>query len=215
MSDVNPAPTAFTCHAEGCGNKVLNPCGHSVCRRHAPCAVRHDEGTYWSREGCGVCSSLWEKCLSSSRDIKKPAVTSLKSWVAGFSRNTKGPYLDSELSRAVLFPGAKDSAVFGCSSLAGDEPDDDVPLEDEARLLSEPSDAPSVRSEDGSFHSEMEVEAPASLASEAVQASSYAPPSSLVVPPPAAPAVDGGTAAILAAMAQMQESFRKSMQEMS
>ena len=102
--------------------------------------------------------------------------------------------------------------MFGCSSLAGDEPDDDVPLEDEARLLSEPSNAPSVRSEEGSFHSEMEVEAPSSLASEAVQASSYAPPSSLVVPPPAAAAPDAATAAILVEMAQMQESFRQSQE---
>ena len=206
MSDVNPATTTFTCQAEGGGNKVSNPCGHSVCRRHAPCAVRHNEGTYWSREECEVCSSLWEKCLSSSRDIKKPAMTSLKSWVAGFSRNTKGPYLDSEISRAILFPGAKESTVFGYSSLARDEQDDDVPLEDEDRLLKEPSYAPSVRSEEGSVHSEMEVEASPSLA---VQAS---PAPSLVVPPPAAAAPDAGTAAILAAMAQMQESFKRSQE---
>ena len=203
MSDVNPSIVAVICRADGCGNRVANPCGHSVCRRHAPCAVRHSEGTYWSREECEVCSSLWEKCLSSSRDIKKPALTSLKSWVAGFSRNTKGPYLDSELSRAILFPGAKESAVFGYSSPAGDEQQDDVPLEDEDRLLREPSSAPSVRSEEGSVHSEMEVEASPSLA---VHPS---PAPSLVAPPPAA---DPGTAAILAAMAQMQESFKRSQE---
>ena len=204
MSDVVPSTTvAVICRADGCGNRVANPCGHSVCRRHAPCAVRHSEGTYWSREECDVCSSLWEKCISSSRDVKKPALTSLKSWVAGFSRNTKGPYLDSELSRAVLFPGAKESAVFGYSSPAGEEEQEDVSLEDEDRLLREPSAAASVRSEEGSVHSEMEVEPSPSLA---VHPS---PAPSVVAPPPAA---DPGTAAILAAMAQMQETLKRSQE---
>ena len=159
MSDIAPASVVLSCQAEGCVNKIPNPCDHSVCRRHAPCTVRHDEGTYWSREDCEVCSTIWEKCLSSSRDVKKPAVTSLKAWVAGFQRNTKGPYLDSELSRLVLFPTARESAVFGFRT----EPDD-VSLEDEARLLGESFTAPSASLE-ASDHSEMEVEASASLAS--------------------------------------------------
>ena len=123
MSDVPLSTSALSCKAEGCGNKVRNPCGHSVCRRHAPCAVRHEEGTYWSREGCKVWSALWEKCLSPSQGVKATAVDSLKAWVAGFQRNTKGPYLDSEISRLVLFPGAKGSAVFGFVPLARDKPE--------------------------------------------------------------------------------------------
>ena len=126
MSDVGPStsPFAVICRAEGCGNKVLNPCGHLVCRRHAPCTVRYPEGAYWAKGECEVCCSLWDKCLSSSRDVRKPALTSLKSWVAGFSRNTKGPYLDCELSRTILFPAARESSVFGNSSLVGEEPED-------------------------------------------------------------------------------------------
>ena len=200
MSDVGPStsPFAVICRAEGCGNKVCNPCGHLVCRRHAPCTVRYSEGAYWTKGECEVCCSLWDKCLSSSRDVKKPAVTSLKSWVAGFSRNTKGPYLDCELSRAVLFPGAKESSVFGFSSLEEEEQGvEEVSQEDEDRLLQGPSAATPAHSAASSAHSEMEVEHAPSLAVHPSPAPSVAPP--------AAP--DTGLAAVLAAMTAMQETF--------
>ena len=96
--------------------------------------MRTDEGTYWSKEGCEVCSSLWGKCISPSQDVKQPALESLRTWVGGFSRNAKGPYLDSEISQLVLFPGAKGSAVVGYEPSTR-APADDVSLEDEARLL--------------------------------------------------------------------------------
>ena len=41
------------------------------------------------------------------------AIGGLKSWVLGFSKNRPGPYLDSEISRLVLFPRALRSAVIG------------------------------------------------------------------------------------------------------
>ena len=129
--------------------------------------MRADEGTYWSREACEVFSSSWEKCLSSSQEVKKPALKSLRIWVGGFSRNAKGPYLDSEISRMALFPNAKGNAVVGFVPSTGDDADD-VSMEDEARLLGEASTAPSTHSE-AEDHSEMEVEASPSEVSEAVQ----------------------------------------------
>ena len=85
--------------------------------------------------------------------------------MGGFSRNSKGPYLDSEISRLVLFPGAKGSAVVGFEPSTR-APADDVSLEDEARLLGETSTAPSVPSE-AEDQAEMEVEASPSVVPEA------------------------------------------------
>ena len=111
--------------------------------------------------------------------------------------------MDCELSRTVLFPGAKESAVFGYSSPAGEEEMDDVSQEDEDRLLQGPSAATPARSAGGSVHSEMEVEHSPSLA---VHPS---PAPSIVAQPPAP---DSGMAAVLAAMAAMQETLKRSQE---
>ena len=60
-------------------------------------------------------------------------LSTFRTWVGGFSRNFKGPYLDSELSRLVLFPGTKGSAVGG----VGPFPkalDNEISQEDEVHL---------------------------------------------------------------------------------
>ena len=57
-------------------------------------------------------------------------------------RVLKECYLVSEISRMVLFPGAKGNAVVGFVPSTRDGADD-VSLEDEARLLGEASTAPS------------------------------------------------------------------------
>ena len=97
--------------------------------------------------------------------MKQPALDSLRTWVGGFSRNSKGPYLDSEISCLVLFPGAKGNAVVGFVPSTRDLADN-ASLEDEARLLGETSTAPYVHSR-GEDQSEMEVEASPSVVLEA------------------------------------------------
>ena len=58
----------------------------------------------------------------------------LKTWVGGFSRNNKGPYLDSGMARLILFPKAQPTAVVGY--VPG--PSEEVPLEEEEALLNPP-----------------------------------------------------------------------------
>ena len=112
------APSPFlgvVCAAEKYTIWVLVPYGHDKCRLHAPCSKRLEgKGSYWSREGCDVCAKAWESvCSAVDPAVVQPALASLRTWVGGFSRNSKGPYLDSDISRSVLFPKARSSAVVG------------------------------------------------------------------------------------------------------
>ena len=133
MSDVCPSAI---CRHDGCGTLIRNPHGHSFCRAHAACAVRTDEGFYWCRHDCAVCCSLWEKGTD-DRDpqVRGPVLDSLRNWVGGFSKNWKGPYLDSEISRVILFPRAWPSSVVGYVAPPREE---DLPQAEEEQLLREP-----------------------------------------------------------------------------
>ena len=117
-SGASSAPSPFpgvVCAAEKCTIRVLVPCGHDMCRLHAPCSKRLEgKGSYWSREGCAVCVKAWESvCSAVDPAVVQPALASLRTWVGGFSRNSRGPYLDSDISRSDLFPKARPSAVVG------------------------------------------------------------------------------------------------------
>ena len=116
-----------------------------MCRLHAPCSKRLEgKGSHWSREGCAICSRAWESvCNAADPAIVQPALASLRTWVGGFSRNTRGPYLDSDIARSVLFPKARPSAVVGALEDPATETSADVspdvsPVEEE-ELLQEPS----------------------------------------------------------------------------
>ena len=110
-----PTPSGIVRAFEKCTIRLQNPCGHDMCHLHAPCSKRLEgKGSYWSRKGCAVCVKAWESVSSAAYPaIMQPALASLRTWVGGFSRNSKGPYLDSDISRSVLFPKARCSAVVG------------------------------------------------------------------------------------------------------
>ena len=70
----------------------------------------------------------------------------MKSWVQGYQRNRKGWYLPSEEIRALLFPKAAKTSVYGVLPLPVenitldermDVSGDDVTAEDESILLQE------------------------------------------------------------------------------
>ena len=125
---------AFVCKIAGCGTKISNPCGHTVCRQHSLCSMRSRIGTYWSRFDCQVCLSMWNIVMGRECQERTSTLEMLKTWVAGFSKNTKGPYIDSETSRSVLFPGARMSAVVDVTSLSNPE---EILREAEGAMLSE------------------------------------------------------------------------------
>ena len=105
--------SVVVCGTRGCGTRLVNPCGHSFCRAHSPCSVEREGVTFWSRQNCQVCQDLWVQATACDLAAQHQAIGALKSWVLGFSKNRPGPYLDSEISRLVLFPRASRSAVIG------------------------------------------------------------------------------------------------------
>ena len=76
--------------------------------------------------------------------------------MGGFSRNSKSPYLDSELSRLVLFPGAKGSAVVSVEPFPKAH-DNEISQEDEVRFLAESDAATSGSAELDQDQQAMEV----------------------------------------------------------
>ena len=83
-----------------------------MCRHHVPCSHPHEgKGSYWDRSSCAICTKAWESLTNPDMDAAVYALASLKTWVGGVSRNNKGPYLDSNVSRMVLFPKARPTAV--------------------------------------------------------------------------------------------------------
>ena len=68
-----------------------------------------------------LCSKAWELVCHNADSVDyQPALQSLRTWVGGFSRLTKGPYLDSPTMRAILFPKARPNAVVGYTERSGD-----------------------------------------------------------------------------------------------
>ena len=145
-----------TCSSPGCGSKITNPCGHSLCRQHSLCCKKWEGGTFWYRFDCQVCVSFWDSATGRECPEKKSALETLRHWVGGFSKNNKGPYLDTDMSRFVLFPGAKPSSVVDPSVIQA-VLGEDISPEAEERLLqgSQDQSAPSTIVEESS---QMEVE---------------------------------------------------------
>ena len=114
-ASATPHTPEIVCAFEKCTIRLLNPCGHDMCRIHALCSKWHEgKGSYWSRDDCAICTKAWESvCNAVDPAIIQPALVSLRIWVGGFSRNTQGPYLDFDISRSVLFPKARLTAVVG------------------------------------------------------------------------------------------------------
>ena len=85
----------IVCAIQGCGIHLMNPCGHTLCCRDAPCSKGEDGVTYWSRFDCQVCCDLWFATSGSDKVVHDLVVASSRSWVLGFSRNKPSPYLGS------------------------------------------------------------------------------------------------------------------------
>ena len=105
--------SVVVCAAKGCGTRLMNPCGHSLCHTHSLCSVEKEGVTFWSRQNCQVCQNLWAQATGFDLAAQHQAIGALKSWIIGFLKNRPGPYLDSEISRLVLFPRVSRSAVVG------------------------------------------------------------------------------------------------------
>ena len=80
----------------------LNFDGHLNCRRHAPC--NENKSGWWSRQNCQICETLWEQCLSGSKEVASIAKSSLKLWIRGYQKNLPGHYVREEEIKEFLFP---------------------------------------------------------------------------------------------------------------
>ncbi|XP_064079391.1 uncharacterized protein LOC135196468 [Macrobrachium nipponense] len=101
------------CQEIGCSAILQDPCGHIVCRSHAGCAVKVEDFLVWYHEACQTCYLLvGDASLVGSDEEKKKALTTLKAWVGGFGRNSKGrPYILTQDMADLIFPGAKKGSV--------------------------------------------------------------------------------------------------------
>ena len=98
---------------------------------------------------------MWEQVKKLDNPQASPTTALLKTWVMGFAKNYRGPYLPSTMARDIIVPTAKDHKIIGYVPPPGQEfpPDlEDLPtdplaisVEEEAALLSEPI-TPSVPS---------------------------------------------------------------------
>ena len=75
--------------------------------------------------------------MGNDPETRQSALACLKTWVGRFSRNSKDPYLDSEIARFVLFPDAARASVVGQANPS--EPAEDLPQEEEDHLLEDSS----------------------------------------------------------------------------
>ena len=67
-----------------CNHKADEP-SHTTCRSHALCSI---DGRYDRRE-CPACETLWERIRGPDPADAVAAMALLRSWVNGFSRNSK------------------------------------------------------------------------------------------------------------------------------
>ncbi|XP_064089453.1 uncharacterized protein LOC135203593 isoform X2 [Macrobrachium nipponense] len=108
--DLNLEPmTATNCQEAGCNAIFQDPCGHEVCRTHAPCAISHEDLTVWHHEACTICYDLVSQFLDGAATVKEVALATLKAWVGGFGKNApKGqPYILDKKLAVQIFPGGK------------------------------------------------------------------------------------------------------------
>ena len=105
-----------------------------------PCSLRYEgKGSYWSsiiviyvlRRGLLISDPDWS--------VAQTTLTSLKTWMGGFSRNNKGPYLDDSMSHmmTLLFRKSRPTAVVGYVPW----PTEELTQEEEDDLLHPPEEA--------------------------------------------------------------------------
>ncbi|XP_064108640.1 uncharacterized protein LOC135217003 [Macrobrachium nipponense] len=88
---------------------LQDPCGHEVCRSHAPCATPHGNLQVWFHETCTICYDLVSQLLDGAPAVRDTALATLRAWVGGFGKNAaKGqPYILEKRLAVLIFPGGK------------------------------------------------------------------------------------------------------------
>ena len=110
------------CSHQKCSSILRDSCGHVTCRKHSPCRSIKGAFTIWHPSGCEICRGLLSRAFEDSSLsvlVQQESAGLLRKWIRGFSKinqregHEKAPYLPTEALRALLFPRALKSSVFG------------------------------------------------------------------------------------------------------